>query len=86
MTGSVRVFAGLETGNGRTPQELEAEALKLPAAERALLAGRLLASLTAPSGSTQEDPIHGLGSAPVFIGAARGSVEHDRYLYGNGPR
>lgn len=69
-----------------TPQELEAEALKLPEAERALLAERLLASLTGQTGPTREDPILGLGTAPIFIGVARGSVEHDRYLYGNGPR
>jgi hypothetical protein len=31
-----------------------------------------------------EDPIHGLGSAPVECGAPDASEHHDRYLYGSG--
>jgi hypothetical protein len=30
----------------------------------------------------REDPILGLGSAPVECGAPEGSTHHDRYLYG----
>lgn len=67
-------------------QELEAEALKLPESERARLAERLLASLGARPGSVAEDPIQGLGSAPVSLDARDGSVEHDRYLYGTDER
>jgi hypothetical protein len=48
-------------------QELEAEALKLPESERAQLAERLLASLTTRLDSTEEDPILGLGTAPVEV-------------------
>lgn len=65
-------------------RELEAEALKLPEEERALLAERLLASLTVRGEAAGEDPIRGLGSAPVRIGTAHGSVEHDHYIYGRG--
>ena len=60
--------------------ELEAEALKLPKRERALLAERLLASLKSSTASAQEDPILGLGSAPVACGVSDGSTGHDRYL------
>jgi len=63
--------------------DIEREALKLPEDERARLAERLFASLghkTMPSG---DDPIFGLGSAPVDDDdLTDGSVEHDRYLYG----
>jgi hypothetical protein len=62
-------------------QELEAEALKLPEDERALLAERLLASLSIGSAPGDEDPIMGLGSAPVSCDVTDGSAEHDRYLY-----
>lgn len=62
-------------------EELEAEALKLPEAERALLAERLLASLGV-GGSEVEDPILGLGSAPVSLDSRDGSKDHDRHLYG----
>lgn len=63
-------------------QELEAEALKLPESERAQLAELLLASLGSGIGSTEDDPILGLGTAPVVTGVIDGSVNHDRYLYG----
>jgi len=62
-------------------QELEAEALKLPENERARLAERLLASLSTGAETAEEDPIMGLGTAPVITGVPDGSVEHDRYLY-----
>ncbi len=63
-----------------TFQELQAEALRLPNGDRKRLVERLLASLTARAGTVQEDPIFGLGSAPVCVGVDNGSVEHDRYL------
>jgi hypothetical protein len=66
-------------------REIEAEALKLPEQERALLAERLLASLGEPVGPVTDDPIWGLGTAPVISGVSDGSVEHDRHLYGGGP-
>jgi len=62
--------------------ELEVEALKLPEDERTRLAERLLASVgrreMMPTG---EDPIFGIGRAPVDCGVTDGSVEHDRYIY-----
>ncbi|HET6229497.1 MAG TPA: hypothetical protein VFE05_05405 [Longimicrobiaceae bacterium] len=64
-------------------QELETEALKLPESERAVLAERILASLAAGSAPLADDPVFGLGRAPVSCGAPRASVEHDRYLYGS---
>ena len=57
--------------------EIEAEALKLPEQERALLAERLLASLSEPAAPVADDPIWGLGTAPVITGVSDGSVEHD---------
>ena len=64
--------------------ELEAEALKLPETERALLAKRLLESLgTADDSADDDDPIWGLGSAPVSCNAPDASVELDKYLYGS---
>ncbi|MEW5931035.1 MAG: hypothetical protein AB1941_26525 [Gemmatimonadota bacterium] len=66
-------------------REIEAEALKLPEQERALLAERLLASLGEPAGPIADDPIWGLGTAPVITGASDGSVEHGRHLYGGEP-
>lgn len=60
-------------------QELEAEALKLSAAEREELVRRLLVHL---SGEDSVDPLLGLGADPVACGAADGSAHHDRYLYG----
>lgn len=67
-------------------QELEAEALKLPEDERARLAERLLASLSTGAEPAADDPILGLGTAPVISGVPDGSVEHDRYLYGGSQR
>jgi hypothetical protein len=61
--------------------ELEVEALKLPEEERARLAERLFASLHRGTVMTEEDPIFGLGSAPVECDVSDGSVEHDRYLH-----
>ena len=61
-------------------QELEAEALKLPPAERAELIRRLLARMEADG--DVDDPIFGLGSAPVEVGVPDGAAEHDRHLYG----
>ncbi|HEX8276267.1 MAG TPA: hypothetical protein VF615_26745 [Longimicrobiaceae bacterium] len=68
-----------------TLREIEAEALKLPEQERALLAERLLASLREPAGPVADDPIWGLGTAPVVSGVSNGSVEHDRHLYDGEP-
>ena len=67
-------------------QELVDEALKLPEGERALLAERLLASLGSGISATGEDPIFGLGRAPVSCGVPAASVEHDSYLYEPGQR
>ena len=64
-------------------QELEAEALKLPEAERAELAERILASLRTSEPAEDEDPIWGLGRNPVDTGVVDGSINHDRYLYGD---
>jgi len=64
-------------------QEIEAEALKLPEAERAELVERLLASLANSEPTEDEDPIWGLGRNPVDTGVADGSTDHDRYLYGD---
>jgi len=62
--------------------EIEIEALKLPEDERARLAERLFASLGRKPVNAEDDPIFGLGSDPVDTGVPDGSVEHDRYLYG----
>ena len=62
-------------------QEIEAEALKLSEEERAVLVERLIASMTHGASHLREDPIVGLGTAPVPGGPADGSSEHDRYLY-----
>jgi hypothetical protein len=64
-----------------TIDELEAEALRLPAAERAELAERLLASLNATEPTEDEDPIWGLGRNPVSTGVVDGSTNLDHYLY-----
>jgi hypothetical protein len=61
--------------------EIEIEALKLPEDERARLAERLLASLSRKVSPAGEDPIFGIGRAPVECGVTDGSVEHDRYIY-----
>jgi len=61
-------------------QELEDEALKLPEDERTRLAQRLLASV-GHGLRAQDDPILGLGSAPVSCGTPDGSANHDAYLY-----
>jgi hypothetical protein len=61
--------------------EIEIEALKLPKEERARLAERLLASLGRETEPTGEDPIFGIGRAPVECGVTDGSVNHDRYIY-----
>ncbi len=60
-------------------QELEAEALKLPLAEREELVRRLLSTLSEEEGV---DPLLGLGSAPVSCGVSDGSARHDVYRYG----
>lgn len=60
-------------------QELEAEALKLPVAEREELVRRLLGKLTEEEGV---DPVLGLGTDPVACGVSDGSAQHDVYLYG----
>ena len=62
--------------------DIETEALKLPEDERARLAERLLASLGRKAPISEEDPIFKIGSAPVECGVTDGSVEHDRYIYG----
>lgn len=62
-------------------QELEAEALKLSAAEREELVRRLLVTLRADDAV---DPLLGLGADPVACGVDDASVHHDRYLYGAG--
>jgi hypothetical protein len=62
-------------------QELEAEALKLSEEQRAVLVERLTASLGSGASHHGEDPILGLGTAPVTCGTAYGSSEHDRYLH-----
>lgn len=59
--------------------ELEAEALKLPLAEREELVRRLLSNL---SEEEAVDPLLGLGSEPVACGVSDGSARHDVYLYG----
>jgi hypothetical protein len=59
-------------------QELEAEALKLSAADREELIRRLLAR---SSEDDSVDPLLGLGADPVVCGAANASVQHDRYVY-----
>jgi hypothetical protein len=61
--------------------EIESEALKLPEEERARLAERLLASLGRDTVPAREDPIFGIGRAPVDCGVTDGSVDHDRYIY-----
>lgn len=60
-------------------QELEAEALKLPVAEREELVRRLLSNL---SEEEAVDPLLGLGSDPVPCGVSDASARHDVYLYG----
>jgi hypothetical protein len=61
-------------------EELEDEALKLPEEERIRLAQRLLASVgRVPRAGN--DPIWGLGSAPVSCGTPDGPANHDAYLY-----
>ncbi|HEX8395644.1 MAG TPA: hypothetical protein VF665_25050 [Longimicrobium sp.] len=60
-------------------QELEAEVLRLPAAEREELVRRLLAHVSAGGAA---DPLLGLGSDPVACGLADASAHHDRHLYG----
>ena len=60
-------------------QELEAEALKLPVAEREELVRRLLSNLSAEEAV---DPLLGLGSDPVSCGVSDGSARHDMHLYG----
>lgn len=67
-------------------QELEAEALKLPDEERAKLAERLLASLRRAPEPAEDDPIYGLGTSPVVMGAPDVAAEHDHYLYGASKR
>ncbi len=59
-------------------EEIEAEALKLSAAEREELVRRLLAQL---GRDEMIDPLLGLGTAPVDCGVADASAEHDAYLY-----
>ena len=63
--------------------DIEVEALKLPEEERAQLAERLLASLGRKAPIPEDDPIFGIGKAPIECGVTDGSVEHDRYIYGN---
>lgn len=60
-------------------QELEAEALKLSAPQRAELIRRLLTRL---DGDEALDPLLRLGTEPVTCGASDASAHHDRYLYG----
>lgn len=62
-------------------QGIEAEALRLPVAERAELAERLLASLNATEPTEDEDPIWGLGRNPADTGIVDGSANLDHYLY-----
>jgi hypothetical protein len=64
-------------------QEIEAEALKLPEAERAELVERLLASLRNSEPTEGEDPVWGLGRDPVDTGVVDGSTNLDHYLYGD---
>lgn len=61
-------------------EELEDEALKLPEDERIRLAQRLLASV-GQGLRAGDDPILGLGSAPVSCGTPDGAANHDAYLY-----
>ncbi len=60
-------------------KELEAEALKLPPAEREELVRRLLSNLIEEEAV---DPLLALGSDPVVCGVSDGSTRHDVYLYG----
>jgi hypothetical protein len=60
-------------------QELEAEALKLSAAEREELVRRLLVKL---ADDDAVDPLLGLGADPVACGVTDGSAHHDRHRYG----
>jgi hypothetical protein len=62
-------------------QEIEAEALKLSENERALLVERLISSMSRGARRAGEDPILGLGSAPVSCGTMDGASAHDRHLY-----
>lgn len=62
-------------------QELEAEALKLSEGERALLVERIRTTPSREAQCAGEDPIVGLGSAPVSCGTTNGASEHDRHLY-----
>jgi hypothetical protein len=64
-------------------QEIEAEALKLPEAERAKLIEHLLASLNATEPTEDEYPIWGLGRNPVDTGVVDGSTNLDHYVYGD---
>lgn len=65
-------------------KELEAEALKLPEQERAQLAESLLASLRPERVLPPDDPIFGIGRAPIDDPdeVSDASVNHDRYIYG----
>ena len=63
--------------------DIEVEALKLPEDERARLAERLLASLSRKAPIPEDDPIFKIGTSPIDDDdLTDGSVNHDRYIYG----